>query len=55
METLASVARGVPTGVMCEDCEGVEVMVGMWVRGKCELESKRPDSPILDQWHRRSV
>ena len=56
METLASVARGLPGDVLCEDGEGVEVMValvGMWVRGKRELASRGTDSPSLDQWRHR--
>ena len=55
METLVSVARGLPGDVLCEDGEGVEVMVGMWVRGKRELETMRPDSPSLDRWRDRWV
>ena len=50
METLASVARGLPGDVLCED---EEVMVGMWVRGKRELASRGADSPSLDQWRHR--
>ena len=53
METVASVARGLPGWVVCDDGEGVEVMVGMWVRGKKELASRRPDSPSLEQWRHR--
>ena len=53
METLASVARGLPSDVLCEDGEGVEVMVGMWVREKRELASRGADSPSLDQWRHR--
>ena len=53
MVTLASVARGLPGDVLCDDGEGVEVMVGMWVRGKRELASRGTDSPSLDQWRHR--
>ena len=55
METLVSTAQVLPAPLMCEDSEGVEVMVEMWVRGKGELADRQPDSAAFQQWRERCV
>ena len=52
MTTLVSTTRAMPAPVMCE---GVKVMVEMWVRGKMELATHQPDSEAALQWRDRSA
>ena len=52
MEILVSTAQVLPVPLMCEDGEGVEVMVEMWVRGKMELAA---DPTTFQQWRERCV
>lgn len=54
MATLVSTAQVLPPLLLCEDGDGGEVMLNMWVRGKRELASHL-DSGNLQQWKDRTL